>query len=124
IHPQQILKETQASNLGDAPVHPLLHQQSSVRPSSHYIFITSCVMCYAWSVSLLGFVFKFSLVLLAVHNKLDPILLCVGEKHAPLSKFRTHHRIFPAYLFAVVCSLFFHRDRKSTRLNSSHEWIS
>ena len=46
-HPQEILKETQASKLGDAPVHPLLHQQSSVRPSPRYIFITSCVMCYA-----------------------------------------------------------------------------
>src|SRR3954471_7630136 len=97
--------ETQASKLGDAPVHPLLHQQSSVHSSSHYIFITSCVMCYAWSVSLLGFIFY--LALLAVHNKLDPILLCVGEKHAPLSKSRTHHRIFPAYLFYVVCSLSF-----------------
>src|ERR1041385_838020 len=53
-NPQEIFKETQASKLGDAPMHPLLHQQSSVHPPSHYIFITSCVMCYAWSVSLLG----------------------------------------------------------------------
>src|SRR4051812_27185023 len=97
MHPQQIFKETQTSKLGDAPEHPLLHQQSSVRPSSHYIFITSCVMCYAWSVSLLGFIFSF----------LYLFLLCVGEKHAPLSKSRTHHRILHAYLFAVVCSLSF-----------------
>src|SRR4051812_38063680 len=44
------------------PVHPLLHQKLSVRPLLHYIFITSCVMCYAWSVSLftfLRFVFAF-----------------------------------------------------------------
>src|SRR3954462_5796596 len=47
---QGIFKETQASKLGDAPMNPLLHQQSSVRPSPHYIFITSCVMCYSWSV--------------------------------------------------------------------------
>src|SRR3954463_14357104 len=99
------IQVTQASKLGDAPVHPLLHQQSSVRPSSHYIFITSCVMCFSWSVSLFGF---FSLALLAVQKKLDPILLCVGEKHVPLSKSRTHHRILHAYLFAVVCSLSFH----------------
>ena len=58
-HPQEISKDTQASKVEDAPVHPLLHQQSSVRPSSHYIFITSCAMCYAWSVSLLGFIFSF-----------------------------------------------------------------
>ena len=53
VHPQEIFKKTQASKLGDAPVHPLLHQQLSVRLSFHYIFITSCVMCYAWSVLLL-----------------------------------------------------------------------
>src|ERR1041385_5411261 len=106
MHPQQVFKENQASKLGDDPVHPLLHQQSSVRPSSHYIFITSCVMCYAWSVPLLGFIFSFSLALLAFHNKLDPNLLCVGEKHAPLQS-RTHHRIFHAYISAVVCSLSF-----------------
>ena len=56
---QEISKETQASKLGDAPVHPILHRQSSVRPPSHYILITSCVMCYAWSVSLLGLLFSF-----------------------------------------------------------------
>src|ERR1041385_5091926 len=107
MHPQEIFKETQASKLGDAPVHPLLHQQSSVCPSSHYIFITSCIMCYAWSVSLIGFIF-INLSLISVHNKLDTGLLCVGEKHAPLSKSRTHHRILHAYLFTVVCSLSFH----------------
>src|SRR3954465_11705618 len=46
----------------------------------------------------LRFCFYFSLDFLAVHNKLDPFLLCVGEEHAPLSKFRTHHRILHAYL--------------------------
>src|SRR3954469_14495431 len=71
MQPQEIFKETQASKLGDAPVHPLLHQQSSVRPSPHYIFINSYLMCYAWSVLLLLFnLIFFSLVLFAVHNKL------------------------------------------------------
>src|SRR3954468_23647154 len=79
---QEIFKETQASNLGDAPVHPLLHRQSSVRPSLHYIFITSCVMCYAWSVSLFTFLSLFSFV--CCSNTSDPnLLFCVGEKHAP-----------------------------------------
>ena len=82
-HPQEIFKETQASKLGDAPVHPLLHQQSSVRPSPHYIFIYSYVMCYAWSV--LHLLFRLlCLVLFDVHNKLDPSIPCLGEKHAPL----------------------------------------
>ena len=62
-NPQEIFKETQASKLGDAPVHPLLHQQSSVRPSPHYIFIASHVMCCSWSV------FSFILVFFAVHYK-------------------------------------------------------
>src|SRR3954468_4324008 len=63
-HPQEIFKETQASNLGDAPVHPVLHQQSFVRPSPHYIFITSCIMCYAWSV--LHLLFSFLVFLLII----------------------------------------------------------
>ena len=77
MHPQEIFKETQASKLGDAPVHPLLHQQLSVRLSFHYIFITSCVMCYAWSVLLLVFFLVF-------HNESELSILYVGEKHAPL----------------------------------------
>src|SRR3954470_7037376 len=59
--PQEIFKKTQASKLGDAPMHPLLHQQLPVRLSFHYIFITSCVMCYAWSVFLfISFLVFFS----------------------------------------------------------------
>src|ERR1044071_6071652 len=64
-NPQEIFKETQASKLGDAPMHPLLHQQLSVRPSLHYIFITSCVVCYAWSVSLFTFLGLFFFLFLA-----------------------------------------------------------
>ena len=58
-HPQEIFKETQASKLGDALVHPLLRQQLSVRPSPRYIFIASYVMCFAWSVLLFTFQFCF-----------------------------------------------------------------
>ena len=100
--PQEIFKETQASKLGDAPVHPLLYQQSSVRPSPCYIFITSYVMCYAWSVPL--FTFQFVLVLLAVHNKLKHSLPCLGEKHAPLHP-GTQHR-FSCLFFLCVLYLF------------------
>src|SRR3954463_8828810 len=77
-NPQEIFKETQASKLGDAPMHPLLHQQSSVRPSFHYIFITSCVMCYAWSVSLFSFLSFFCFV--CCSNKLDPSFLLCGRE--------------------------------------------
>src|SRR3954470_185735 len=90
MHPQDIFKETQASKLGDAPVHPLLHQQLSVCPSFHYIFITSCVMCYAWSVSLFTFLSFFCFACCC--NKLDPnFSLCGRETHP--AKSRTPHRI-------------------------------
>src|SRR3954469_20932236 len=83
MQPQEIFKETQAYKLGDSPVHPLLHQQSSVRPSPHYIYINSYVMCNAWSVLHLLFIF-LCLVLFTVHNRLDPCMPCLGEKHSPL----------------------------------------
>src|ERR1041385_6486034 len=76
-------RSVKRSSLGMPPVHPLLHQQLSVCPSLHYIFITSCVMCFAWSVSLFTFLGLF--FFLCCSNKLDPnLLFCVGEIHAPL----------------------------------------
>ena len=100
-NPQEIFKETQASKLGDAPMHPLLHQRSLVRPSPHYIFITSYVMCYTWSVlHLLFSLFYFA----CFHNKLKPSLHCLGEKHTPLHH-RTQHRFF--MLIFVVWTLSF-----------------
>src|SRR3954466_6680188 len=101
-HPQEILKDTQASKLGDAVVHALLHQQSSVRPSPYYIFINSYVMCYAWSVLHLLFSL-LSLVLFAVHNKLDPSIPCLGEKHAPL----VPRMLIVFMIIFVECSLLF-----------------
>src|SRR3954471_5484386 len=103
-NPQETFKETQESKLGDAPVHPLLHQQSSVRPSLHYIFINSCVMCYAWSVSLFTFPRLFLLCLLvitmSVPNMLD------WERYT--LHFKLEHLIgFSCLFFAVSCSLSF-----------------
>src|SRR3954468_24195484 len=70
-------------SLGMPPMHPPLHQHSSVCLSLDYIFITSCVMCFPWSVSLFTFLGLFCF--LCCSNKLDPnLLFCVGEKHAPL----------------------------------------
>src|ERR1041384_237667 len=65
-------------SLGMPPMHPLLHQQLSVRPSLHYIFITSCVMCYDWSVSLFTFLSFFCLV--CCSNKLNPSFLLCGRE--------------------------------------------
>src|SRR3954464_10034001 len=99
MHPHQIFKETQASNLGDAPVHPLLHQESSVRPSSHYIFITSCVMCYAWSVSLLGFIFSFLQFCLLVITSYTPSYFVWERNMLHFQNLEHIIRFFPAYIF-------------------------
>ena len=57
--PKEIFKETQASKLGDAPMHPLLRQQSSVRPSSHYFYH---FMCYVLCLERLALYFLFSFI--------------------------------------------------------------
>src|SRR3954470_414194 len=81
--PNKYSRRLKRLSLGMPPMHPLLHQQSSVRPLLHYILITSCVMCYAWSISLFTFLGFFCF--LCCSNKLDPnLLFCVGEKHTPL----------------------------------------
>ena len=77
VHPQEIFKKTQASKLGDAPRASPSPSTLSVCLPFHYIFITSCVMCYAWSVLLLVFFLVF-------HNESELSVLYVGEKHAPL----------------------------------------
>ena len=100
VHPQEIFKKTQASKLGDAPRASPSPSTLSVRLPFHYIFITSCVMCYAWSVLLLvSFLFS-----LAFNNESELSFLCVGEKHAPLQT-RTYRRIFMS-IFAM-CVLYF-----------------
>src|SRR3954470_19787507 len=81
--PNKYSRRLKRPSLGMPPMHPLLHRQLSVRPSFHYIFITSCVVCYAWSVSLFTFLGLFCF--LCCSNKLDPnLLFCVGDIHAPL----------------------------------------
>ena len=56
-HPQEIFKKTQASKLGDALRHPLLHQQLLCHLFWCYIFTASHDMCCSWSV--FYFVFSF-----------------------------------------------------------------
>ena len=96
--PQEIFKETQVSKLGDAPVHPLLYQQSSVCPFPCYIFITSYVMCYAWSVPLFTFFsfFQFCLLFITSRN----LAFLVWERNT-LHSTLEHNIGFHAYLFCV-----------------------
>src|SRR3954467_6262760 len=81
--PNKYSRRLKRLRLGMPPMHRLLHQQLTVCLSLHYIFITSCIMCFAWSVLLFTFLGLFCF--LCCSNKSDPCLLCcVGEKHAPL----------------------------------------
>src|SRR3954465_2990604 len=99
--PNKYSRRLKRLSLGMPPMHPLLHQQSSIRLSLHYIFITSCVMCFAWSVSLFTF-----LGLFCCSNKLDPnLLFCVGEKQAPLE---LELLIGFACLFLLAVSYYFY----------------
>src|ERR1043165_1000815 len=102
-NPQEIFKETQASKLGDAPVHPLLHQKSSVRPSPQNIFIASHVMCCSWSVFALSLVlvlFFLLVITMSEPNMLD------WERYT--LHFKLEHLIgFSCLFFAVNCSLSF-----------------
>src|SRR3954471_12582106 len=78
--PNKYSRRLKHLSLGMPPMHPLLHQQSSVRPSLHYIFITSCVMCYAWSVSLFTFLGLF-FALFAVVTSHTPTYYFVWERY-------------------------------------------
>src|ERR1043165_4621652 len=76
--PNKYSRRHKRLSLGMPPMHPILHQQLAVRPSLHYIFITSCVMCYAWSVSLYTFLSFFCFV--CCSNKLYPSFLLCGRE--------------------------------------------
>src|ERR1043165_2239715 len=103
--PNKYSRRLKRISLGMPPMHPLPHQQSSVCLSLHYIFIASCVMCFAWSVSLFTFQGLFCFV--CCSNKLDPnLLFCVGEKHAPL-ELELLIGFACLFLLAVSCSFSF-----------------
>src|SRR3954464_10316327 len=65
----------------------------------HAIFLSLHVLCAMLGASH-SLLLVFFLVLIAVHNKLDPSLHCLGEKHAPFHP-RTQHRF--ACLSFFVC---------------------
>src|ERR1043165_6749552 len=103
--PNKYSRRLKRLRLGMPPMHPHLHQQSSVCPSLQYIFITSCVMCFAWSVSLFNFLGFFCF--LCCSNKLDPnLLFCVGEIDAPL-ELELLIGFACLFLLAVSCSFSF-----------------
>ena len=64
----------------------------------HAIFLSIHMLCAMLRASR-SLLFSLFLVFLAVHNNLEPSLLCLGEKHAPLHP-RTQHR-FSCLSFCV-----------------------
>ena len=67
------IQDVQASKLGDAPRHPLLHQQN-IRSSFTELYFY-CFICYVLFLKRLYFCFQFYFVLFAVAYKLDLSIL-------------------------------------------------
>src|ERR1041385_8732817 len=115
-------RSVKRSSLGMPPCTPTnIQGDSSVKawgcprasPSPSTIISSSLVSLYFYhfmhyvlclELLALRFYFLFYLALLAVHNKLEPSFLCVGEKHTPLPKSRTQHRTFPC--LSLMCVFF------------------
>ena len=72
---------------------------STIISSSFSMLYFYRFICYVLCLERLAFTFLVCLVLLAVHNKWDLSLHCLGEKHAPLHP-RTQHR-FSCLSFCV-----------------------
>jgi hypothetical protein len=93
------IQEIQASNLGDAPMHPFFINKISRYLSRHYIFIASYAMCFSWSV----FIFAFSFfVLFGAINGWTPTYF-FWRRHALFSLPRT---LYFSLLLFNECSLF------------------
>src|SRR3954463_14647653 len=99
MNPQEIFKETQESKLGDAP--SASPSPSTIISSSFSTLYFYHFICYVLYLERLAFTFLVYLFLHAIHNKLDPILHCLGEKHAPLHP-RTQHRFSCLSLMCVL----------------------
>src|SRR3954454_16928811 len=99
--PNKYSRRIKRLSLGMPPCIPfsINNHQFILRPT---IFLSLHALCAMLGASRSSVLFLVSLAFLVVHNNLGPVLLCLGEKHAPISKSRTHHRIFHAYLLAVV----------------------
>ena len=100
--PKKYPRRLKCLSLGMPPCIPFsINNQQFVLRST--IFLSLHALCAMLGASCSLFPFQFSLALFAVHNKLEPSFLCVGEKHAPLHP-RTQHRIF--MLIFAVCVLY------------------
>ena len=98
MHPQEIFRGLKCLSLGMPPCIPFSinnHQFVLL----HTIFLSLHVLCPIHGASCIYILVCF--LSLAIHNKLDPILHCLGEKHAPLHP-RTQHRFSCLSLMCVL----------------------
>ena len=100
--PKKYSRRLKRLSLGMTPCIP---SPSTIISSSFVPLYFYHFMRYVLFLERLALLFLVYLVLLAVLNKLDPSLHCLGEKHTPLHC-RTQHRL--ACLSSCVCSLSFH----------------
>ena len=84
------------------------------------IFLSLHALCAMLGASCSLFHFQFSLALFAVHSKLEPSFLCVGEKHAPLHR-RTQHWL--ACLSFFLCVFFIFSQLLSCLALSFHAYL-
>ena len=115
------IQECQALKLGDAPMHPKKYSRRLKRlslgmPSCihfsinnhqfvhlHAIFLSLHMLCAMLGASRY-LLFSFVLVYFSGHNKSEPSLPCLGERHAPFHS-RTQHS-FSSLSFLCVLHLF------------------
>ena len=107
MHTQEIFNETQASKLGDAPAS---RSPSTIISSSFSTLYFYHFMCYVLCLESLAITFQFCLVQFSqfsVHNKLDPSMPCLGEKHAPLLCRMRFTTIFDECSFLLLATIMF-----------------
>src|SRR4051812_19502948 len=69
----------------------------------HAIFLSIHMLCAMLGASCIYFLICLVLFLFSIHNKLDPSLPCLGEKHDPLLP----RMLIVFMLIFVQCSLLF-----------------
>src|SRR3954467_15920758 len=98
MHPKKYSRRLKRLSLGmpHASPSPSIIISSSFSTLYFYHF-----MRYVLCLERLALYFLVCFLLLYVHNKLDPSLHCVGEKHVPRHP-TTHHRFSCLYFLCVL----------------------
>src|SRR6266480_5904506 len=87
--PLEHIQEVKIIKAWGCPRYPLvLHQSVSGRLSNTMLLFVLAINAISWSVRCLSF--QYCVVCFVLLNKrVDPSKVCFGERHAPLSLYRT-----------------------------------